>query len=235
MRQEESSLALQILRGALRIVSLPFTLPAFALQRARGASSARALSAERARFDTRKWNAELLKRVEWRRFEEICAAYFEARGFAVQVTGSRPDGGADIALCAVGSAAPSILVHCKAWDAYRVGIKALRELRAAMVAAGMSEGVLVTSGRFTHDAVAFASKENIHLIDGAALLGKLAELPPEKSLALLKLATQGDFLTPTCPSCATKMISRKSTSGGRMYWGCRNYPACKQTFSETLA
>jgi hypothetical protein len=30
------------------------------------------------------------------------------------------------------------------------------------------------------------------------------------------------------------MISRKSTSHGRPYWGCRNYPACKQTFVEAL-
>ena len=57
---------------------------------------------------------------------------------------------------------------------------------------------------------------------------------PEKALAVYKLATQGDFLTPTCPSCAIKMISRKSTAHGRPYWGCRNYPACKHTFFEAL-
>ncbi|HEX5767920.1 MAG TPA: topoisomerase DNA-binding C4 zinc finger domain-containing protein [Burkholderiales bacterium] len=46
----------------------------------------------------------------------------------------------------------------------------------------------------------------------------------------MKLATQGDFLTPTCPSCGIKMIPRKSTAHGRTYWGCRNYPGCKHTF-----
>jgi len=67
------------------------------------------------------------------------------------------------------------------------------------------------------------------MIDGNGLLDKMAALPPEKSAALLKFATTGDFLTPTCPRCSIKMISRQSTKGGRSFWGCRNYPQCKQT------
>jgi ssDNA-binding Zn-finger/Zn-ribbon topoisomerase 1 len=27
------------------------------------------------------------------------------------------------------------------------------------------------------------------------------------------------------------MMSRQSTQGGRKFWGCRNYPQCKETFS----
>src|ERR1700704_5359844 len=30
---------------------------------------------------TGRWSLELLRRLEWRRFEELCAAYFEALGF----------------------------------------------------------------------------------------------------------------------------------------------------------
>jgi restriction system protein len=67
------------------------------------------------------------------------------------------------------------------------------------------------------------------MVDGAQLLAKIAALPPEKSAALLKFATTGDYLTPTCPSCSLKMISRKSTKRGRAFWGCKNYPRCKQT------
>lgn len=229
--QNERSLAVQFLRGAFRVAALPFSWPAAALRRTRASIGERGQSAERAKFDTRKWNAELLKHLEWRRFEETCAAYFEALGFATRIAPSRLGGGVDIGLCAAGSDTMYILVHCKAWDAYRVGIKALRELRAAMLAARVGEGLLVTSGRFTQEAAAFAARESIELIDGAALLRKLAELPPESSLALLKFATQGDFLTPTCPRCSIKMTSRQSTSGGRKFWGCLNYPRCKQTFS----
>jgi restriction system protein len=233
MPQTEPSLAAQILRGALHVATLPFSWPLAALRRSRESMFARVRSAERAKFDTRKWTLQLLKHLDWRRFEETCAAYFETLGFATQVTLHPAGGGADIGLRAAGSDAVSIVVHCKAWDAYRVGIKPVHELRSAMGAAKAGEGMLVTSGRFTQEAAKSAAKDNIQLIDGAALLGKLAELPPEQALALLKFATQGDFLTPTCPHCSIKMISRRSTQGGRKFWGCLNYPRCKQTFFGT--
>jgi restriction system protein len=189
----------------------------------------------RSKLDTRKWSPELLKQLEWRRFEELCAAYYEALGFTTAISAPGTDGGVDIALHAKGSERPSSIARCKAWDAYRVGVKAVRELRGAMGAAKIGEGVLLTSGRFTQEAVKLAGQEGIQTIDGAALLDKMAALPPEKALALLKFATQGDFLTPTCPVCSIKMISRKSTKEGRKFWGCRNYPACKHTFAGTAS
>jgi restriction system protein len=126
-------------------------------------------------------------------------------------------------------------VQCKPWDAYRVGAKAVRELRAALMAAKVSEGVLLTSGRFTQEAASAAAKEGVQLVDGAALLERIAALPAETSLALLKFATQGDFVTPTCPICSVKMVSRQSTREGRKFWGCKNYPRCKHTLSGTAS
>jgi restriction system protein len=192
-------------------------------------------AAPRSKLDTRKWSPELLKQLEWRRFEELCAAYYEAQGFTTSVSEGGTPGGVDIFLHAKGAERASSIARCKAWDAYRIGAKAVRELRGAMTAAKIAEGVLLTSGRFTQEAVKLAGQEGIQTIDGAALLDKMAALPPEKALALLKFATQGDFLTPTCPVCSIKMISRKSTKEGRKFWGCRNYPACKHTFAGTAS
>lgn len=193
-------------------------------------SQAAALS----RVDTRKWTAQLLKQLEWRRFEELCVAYFQALGCKASVAASATHAGVDIHLVAQGAQNASRLAQCKAWDAYRVGIKAARELRGAMTAAGLGEGVLLTSGRFTQEAARYAREQHIELIDGAELLTRIAALAPEKALALLKFATHGDFLTPTCPSCSLKMISRKSTKEGRKFWGCRNYPRCKQIFAGAV-
>jgi len=196
---QERNLAVKIVHAAISLLRRP------------GGSGEHAQSAARAGFDTRKWTPELLKHLEWRRFEELCAAYFAAA----------PEGGA------------RALVHCEPWNAYRVGVKPVRELRAAMAAAGVAEGVLVTAGRFTQQAADFAARNHIELIDGASLLEKLAGLGPEQAAALLKLATQGDFITPTCPSCGVKMALRTSTQGGRKFWGCVNYPRCKQTLFAT--
>ena len=186
-------------------------------------------AAARAKFDTRNWTPELLRQLEWRRFEELCVAYYEASGFTTHVSDAGADGSVDIILQAQDSEQPFSVARCKAWDAYRVGIKAVKDLRASATAAKIADAVLLTSGRFTQEALDLGRKEKIEMVDGAGLLDKLAALPPEKSQALLRFATSGDFLTPTCPRCAIKMISRQSTKGGRKFWGCRNYPECKQT------
>ena len=157
------------------------------------------------KLDTEQWSLELLRRLEWRRLEELAVAWLHAEGSEPETT----------------------LVHCKAWNAYGIGIKPLLELHARMAASAAPKGMMLTSGRFTQEAKTFAAGQAIELVDGAALLSRIIALPREKSLALLRLATEGDFLTPTCPACATKMVSRQSTQGGRKFWGCRNYPRCK--------
>ncbi len=158
---------------------------------------------------TGRWSLELLRRLEWRRFEELCAAYYEV---------------------AEGADKPPSVVQCKPSSVYTVGIKPVRELRAAMAAAGVPQGVLVACGTFTSEAKEFSRGENIELIDGAELLRKIGALDPEQGQALLKLATAGDFSTPTCPACGIKMTARTSSTEGRKFWGCLNYPRCKRTF-----
>ena len=211
----------------------PFALVAAAYRRLVRPNGEPGQAARLDRLNTGKWTRELLKHLEWRRVEELSAAYFEAIGFRIGLTHDRAGGEVDISLYASGADIASILVHCKAWDAYPIGIKPLHELRGAMTSANVAEGVMVAAGRFTPEAMGFAAKENIQLIDGTALLEKLAALLPEQALALLVFATQGDFLTPTCPRCSIKMTARKSTREGRQFWGCPNYPRCKHTFSGT--
>jgi restriction system protein len=220
--------------GALAVLALPFAFVA------RGAGAARRLAGSQrwsrgAKTDVAQWTPELLKQLEWRRFKALCAAYFEALDLRAEVIGSAAGSAVDIRLYQQGVEQPWILVQCQPWNAYRVGIKPVRDLLGAMASAKVGEGVLVTAGKFTPGARDFARKETtLSLIDGAELLAKFASLPPEKGSGLLQFATEGDFSTPTCPSCDVKMIPRKSTTHGRKFWGCRNYPSCKQTFSNTL-
>ena len=186
--------------------------------------------ADASKLDTTQWSPELLKRLEWRRFEELCAGYFGALGFRTEINAFGADDGIAIKLYSESSPSPTILVQCKAWNVYSVGIRPVRELLGTMTDAKVPEGCLVTSARFTAEARALAGKNNIILIDGSDLLAKIRDLPPEKSAALLARATEGDFLTPTCPACGIKMTARSSTQYGKKFWGCPNYPKCDQTF-----
>src|SRR2546425_340034 len=154
----------------------------------------------------------------------------DALGLTTRQARSGAEGGAALGLVAEGADQPSIVVQCKGWNVYTVGIKQVRELRAVMAAAGVPQGVLVACGTFTSEAKEFSRGENIQLIDGTELLRKIGALAPEQGQALLKLATAGDFSTPTCPACGIKMTARTSSTEGRRFWGCLNYPRCKRTF-----
>jgi len=83
-------------------------------------------AAARAKFDTRNWTPELLKQLEWRRFEELCVAYYQALGFTTHLSGAGADGSVDIVLQSQDSEQPFSVARCKAWDAYRVGTKAVK-------------------------------------------------------------------------------------------------------------
>lgn len=69
------------------------------------------------------------------------------------------------------------LVQCAHWKATKVDVPAVQNLFDAMTRQEATGGFLVTSGRFTQHAVAFASGRRIRLIDGAALVHLLREAP----------------------------------------------------------
>jgi len=186
-----------------------------------------------ARLDTSRWNHQLLKHMEWRRFEEVCVAYYEALGIKTRIRHTGTEGGVDILLYETREDEPRALARCKAWEAFRVGIKPVRALRRAMAETGIRRGVLLTAGRFSQEAADEAKRDAIELVDGAKLLERIAALPEDKARGLLEFATEGDFLTPTCPHCSIKMVPRRSTKDSWPHWGCRNYPACKKTFAGT--
>jgi restriction system protein len=103
-----------------------------------------------------------------------------------------------------------------------------RELLGAMSHLQIPAGFFMAQGGFTEDAKAFAKTNPISLIDGDMLLTMIQRLPDGGQQRLLRYATEGDFTTPTCPSCGTKMISRSGPRGA--FWGCRGYPRCKGKF-----
>ena len=160
-------------------------------------------------------------------------AYYEAVGMRTRIRNTGMEGGVDVLLYDTRADQPRALARCKAWEAFRVGIKPVRQLRRAMAESNIARGVLLTAGRFSQEAVAEARREGIELIDGSQLLERFAALPEDKARGLLEFATEGDFLTPTCPLCSIKMVPRQSTKDSWPHWGCRNYPACKKTFAGT--
>ena len=179
------------------------------------------------------WSLELIRSLDWKRFEELCAGYFQAKGRKAQVTDLGADGGIDVLL--FGDNDPEKIlgvVQCKAWAQKPVGVREIRELLGVMTDVGCPLGVYVTTSGYTPDAKAFAEGKHIKLMDAGQLLALIQELPMESRTELLQRTTLGDFTTPSCPSCGIKLVSRTSRKGnnaGQSFWGCRNFPRCRYT------
>lgn len=180
---------------------------------------------------TVRWNIDLIRALEWKRFELLCAGYFEELEFRAETVRAGPDGGVDVRLFTSSSRHPAILVQCKAWRIVPVGVAIVREMLGVMTAEGVKEGVIATSGTFTSEAKGFAMGKEITLIDGDDFLRKLLELPPDRQRNLLEFITKGDWWTPTCPSCGigTQMVLRRPKRPGNPFWGCSSYPKCLST------
>lgn len=184
-----------------------------------------------ASVDTTRWSLELLKALEWKRLEQLSAVYFRTLGFRVEEADHGPDGGVDLRLYERHGKRPGILVQCKAWNSWKVGVKEMRELFGVMAAEEVGDGIFVTTSTFTEEARQFARGKNIALIDGDDMLKKIQDLKPEDQVHILGLVTEGDFTTPTCPSCGIKMVRRTTQTTGQQFWGCVRFPRCRTTIA----
>ncbi|MBM79447.1 MAG: hypothetical protein CMJ78_02485 [Planctomycetaceae bacterium] len=159
---------------------------------------------------------------------------FRRQGYEVEHTGGGgPDGGVDHRLRRAGR---RVLVQCKHWKNERVGVKIARELLGVVTSESADEGVLITSGSFTPETIQFASKNEITLIDGAALSKMIraaqAGRKSEVNQPAFPTTESEGPQTPQCPNCNSTMVlrtARKGANSGSQFWGCPSFPNCRGT------
>jgi restriction system protein len=190
---------------------------------------------------------DALDGMTWREFEMLVGEGFRLQGYQVVETGGGgADGGVDLVLAMPGqNGGEKFLVQCKQWRAFKVGVDVVRELYGVMAARGAAGGFLVTSGRFTAEAIRFASGRNVSLIDGPKLHGLIRQaqtgidLSPSRSSSNSSAATAPaaasnatSMQAASCPLCSKPMVRRTAKRGahaGSEFWGCSGYPACRGT------
>ena len=160
-------------------------------------------------------------------------------GAGPETGGGAADGGVDLVLA---KGTEKLLVQCKQWRALKVGVEVIRELYGVMAARGAAGGFVVTSGRFTADAAAFAQGRNVQLIDGPRLHALIQSArrglqQPSTPAASTENenpgagAAKGTAMnTPSCPLCTKPMLMRTAKRGanaGAEFWGCSGFPACR--------
>lgn len=111
-----------------------------------------------------------LLQMHHRDFEYYAAAFLSlTRDFKTHVTKASKDGGKDI--IAFDGKEP-IYVEVKHWKG-NVGRPAIQKLEGAMSGDKVKRGYFITSSGFTKDAVEYAKKTNITLIDGNELIRQM--------------------------------------------------------------
>lgn len=214
----EGVLAKSLGKAALTIApwfSLPFLLPIpFSL--AKAWTRGRVLDTQRDLSTTRT--------LSWSDFELLVGELFRRQGYVVQERGGRgPDGGVDLFLRKDGQ---KTIVQCKHWKAQQIGASVVRELLGAMVAERANKGILVSSGRFTTEALEFARGKAIEMMDGEALnaLVPIARKNLDKKLSPSR--SESARAPGTCPKCSSEMVRRVAKQGanaGEAFWDARRF------------
>lgn len=179
---------------------------------------------------------ESLRQLGWQEFEWLVGEAYRRQGYRVEESlGVGADGGVDVMLRKGNDV---WLVQCKQWRTQSVGAPTIREIFGLVSHHQATGAIVITSGHFTRDALAFAEGKPIELINGKSLLdlvksvqkpsaatGRVTTPPPLPSPAPVVSVS-----APTCPACGSTMLlrmARKGPNAGNQFWGCPSYPRCR--------
>lgn len=173
----------------------------------------------RYRMLSQRQSIQDLRSLDWRDFEELLVAYYMAEGYTVTLAGGGgADGGVDLVLR---KGIQKSLVQAKHWRTTSVGVPVVREMRGLMAVHHANAGIVVSSGRFTKDAMEFAARSQVELVDGKRLSGMV------RSLSGFDRALKNRV----CPRCGSPMEVRSNRKSGDEFLGCRRFPLCNGTLS----
>ena len=91
------------------------------------------------------------------------------------------------------------------------------ELLGVMTHEKVKRGIFITTAAYTRDATSFGADNPIQTLDGVAFLPYYGKLSADQQKALREFAFDGDYKTPTCPSCGMKMKRRRGKKGA-FFW-----------------
>jgi hypothetical protein len=144
-----------------------------------------------------EWTTDL-RLLSGQEFEWIVGEVLRREGWNVEETGKEgaADGNIDLRIRRAGQ---ELLVQCKRWQSWAVGVDEVRKLAGTLMREGLrgDAGIFVTLSHFTEPAIAEAAKLGIELVDNRELVHRI-----EKVRA-----------TEPCPICATPMLLDRSQHG----------------------
>jgi restriction system protein len=215
-----------ILAG-IPLVRILFIVFSVASLIAAGVSAIKSVS--RRKLLDRQDGIESLRRLSWQEFEQLVGEAYRRQGYDIEETGGGgADGGIDLLLRGNNE---TVVVQCKQWKTYQVGVDKVRELLGVVSATNASRGVLVSSGSFTNDAKSFAANNPITLVDGPALAKLVTTVQTQRGSTQTESMATSPASTGAvnCPRCGADMVLRTAKRGanaGARFYGCSQFPDC---------
>jgi HJR/Mrr/RecB family endonuclease len=146
-------------------------------------------------------NIEELRGLSWQQFEDEVARMFGRMGFTVEQTPYVNDHGRDAILRKDGKKS---LLECKKYaDGNVSGRPDLQKFHSAMITDGAVSGFFVTAGGFTKEAIEFAAKVRMELIDQHNLVRMMFDSKPD--------AAEDDSYRSMCKKCEDIVSHRLRT------------------------
>ena len=97
------------------------------------------------------------------------------------------------------------------------------------------DGILVTLKGYTREALEFAARNNIRLIEEPDVRDRLESVNWRFNPAFSAVLNDPRKL---CPKCESEMVLRTATRGpaaGSQFWGCSKFPRCHYTMQNAKA
>jgi restriction system protein len=176
-----------------------------------------------------------------REFEEMVVELYRASGHKARRTGAIGDHGVDVV--AQTPDGEKWVVQCKRWRGM-AGEPIVRDFYGAMQHEKADKGAIITTGTFTPQAREWAHGKPIILYDGNELLeawkrARSETAAQDASKPMVSPTAQPGLAhpmadtpsPPLCPKCGVPMVKRIATRGehkGEPFYGCPNYPKCKE-------
>lgn len=164
---------------------------------------------------------ETIRQLHWRNFEELVAEAYRRQGYSVTEGGFGADGGIDLVLR---KGDEQVIVQCKQWKVRKVGVNVVREMFGVLTASNADKVIVICSGKFTQQAIDFASDKPIELLSGNELLSLVKDVQAEPIIEPVQQAS--------CPRCGGDLVERQAKRGnnaGNTFLGCSAFPKCRYT------
>jgi len=181
---------------------------------------------------------DYLKELDDHEFDKLISMLFKQRGYSVSAMEENNNDNVNIVLK---MDAETIFVQYKHWREYKVDLAVIEELYAEMDSESISNGIVITTGLFTQDALDYSYGKHLLLINGVDLSQMVGALSAsnddsaDNEVQIAKAVEEMPELEPLCPICSREMIkrtARKGKNAGNTFWGCSQFPNCRGVISD---